>query len=235
MSPTAPADSGSATADRRARRLTNSASVAAAGRAVYQRRSASWAWACSGTVRVRPRFEPRTTTSSGVWSQRHGAIAPRRRAAGWRPRSWRSASVRCASPARARSSRIARSLMPIVVRRSGRESSPERARGLTARWGRSCCGRRRLGRGRGVLVLELAATGDRRRQRGRVPRLRAREEHERRPLPHLAAVGPCAPLLVLVLMPDMLAPRPDGRTRDNRLYRDVWERCPASQHSRVFG
>jgi Transposase, Mutator family len=64
---------------------------------------------------------------SGVWSPRRGATAAPRRLSGWRPRSWMSVSVRRASsarlsPARARSSRIARSQIPIVVRRSGRAS-----------------------------------------------------------------------------------------------------------------
>jgi hypothetical protein len=78
MSPTAPEETGSGTADGRERRLTNSASVAAVGRAAYQRLNASWASACNGMVLVRPRLEPRTTTSSrgliaAPWSDRGAA------------------------------------------------------------------------------------------------------------------------------------------------------------------
>jgi hypothetical protein len=72
----------------------------APGRAMYQRRSASCTSACNGIVRVRPRFEPRTTTSGGVWSPRLGAIAARRRLSGWRPRSWMSTRVGRASSER---------------------------------------------------------------------------------------------------------------------------------------
>jgi hypothetical protein len=83
-----------------ARRLTNSASVPVFGRVAYH--------LLSGVVSlgVRPRFEPRTTTSSGVWSPRRGATAARRRLSGWRPRSWMSVSVRRASSARLRALRV---------------------------------------------------------------------------------------------------------------------------------
>jgi hypothetical protein len=112
ISPTAPGDSASAGAERRCNKLTNNASVAAAGRLADHRRSASCASACSGTVRVRPRLAPRTTISSRVWAPRRGATAVRRRASGCRPRSRMSVSSSRAtsarrSPARASSSNTA--------------------------------------------------------------------------------------------------------------------------------
>ena len=67
--------------------LTNSASLADVGRLSYHRLKASCALPSSGTVRVRPRLDARTTTSSRVCSARPGAIALRRRASDWRPRS----------------------------------------------------------------------------------------------------------------------------------------------------
>jgi hypothetical protein len=71
------AEIGSVGASARVRRLTNRASVAATGRAAYHPPSALCASVCSGTVRVRPRFDPRTTSSSWVCSPRLGAIAVR--------------------------------------------------------------------------------------------------------------------------------------------------------------
>jgi len=141
MSPTAPADSGSGMADRRVRRLTNSASwTPAAG---------------SSTTRAAPGPRRRAAGSCGcgrAWSRarrlERGLVAAARRdrdapasirlaAALLDVREGEASSSERLSPARARSSRIARSRTPIVVRRSGRARSTDSSRSDRA-VGRSC-------------------------------------------------------------------------------------------------